>query len=385
MAKKPALRRAVPNSKIKAADYNFNFDQLNDYIEGGIADNAIGNYEADREFRKGQWVLAKVDGEYGLYESLYDGNKGNSLTDGEYWKKVNLGGGAYVGMTVFSLDPLVEDGLHLLDGEELPVGGIYDQFINAYIAKLHQKAPQRFCSEEEWQASVEQYGVCGKYVYTEGVSVRLPKVTGHIEGTLDPNALGDLVEAGLPNIIGSVNNVAVIGNNAGTGALKYTRTGACSADGSNHNQGTLSINASDSNSIYGNSNTVQTQSILGYMYIVVATGTKTDVEVNIDNFVTDLNQKVDKSSMVEVPLMTMPDYSAIITGIASPYTAPCNGFIIWSNAGSANCTVNGVTVPVGGNDTYNEGFVTLPLSKGDVITFSKDSGTPCFVPMKGVI
>lgn len=88
MANKPELKRAVAGSKIKANDYNYNFEQLNNYIENGIADNAISNYEPDREYKKGQWVLAEVEGKFGLYESLVDGNKGSSLTDENYWKKV---------------------------------------------------------------------------------------------------------------------------------------------------------------------------------------------------------------------------------------------------------------------------------------------------------
>lgn len=92
MATKPELRRAVANSYIKASDYNYNFDQLNNYIENGIADNAISIYENDREYSKGQWVLANTSNGNGLYESQVDGNKGNSLLDTTYWKKVIIDG-----------------------------------------------------------------------------------------------------------------------------------------------------------------------------------------------------------------------------------------------------------------------------------------------------
>jgi hypothetical protein len=62
-----------------------------------------------------------------------------------------------------------------------------------------------FCLESEWQQSVTNYGVCGKFVYEPSSNtVRLPKITGILEGTTDISALGDLVEAGLPNITGSV-------------------------------------------------------------------------------------------------------------------------------------------------------------------------------------
>ena len=54
--------------------------------------------------------------------------------------------------------------------------------------------------EATWQATVAQYGACGKFVYdSTNNTVRLPKVTGIVEGTIDATALGELVEAGLPS------------------------------------------------------------------------------------------------------------------------------------------------------------------------------------------
>lgn len=88
MANKPELKRAVANSKIKATDWNFNFDSLNNYIENGIADNAINKYEVDREYKKGQWVLIEVDGVSSIYESLVDYNIGTDVNDENFWKYV---------------------------------------------------------------------------------------------------------------------------------------------------------------------------------------------------------------------------------------------------------------------------------------------------------
>lgn len=88
MANKPELKRAIAGSKIKANDYNYNFEQLNNYIENGIADNALNKYEADREYSKGQWVLVEKDGKTNIYESLIDGNQGTQLDDNAVWKFV---------------------------------------------------------------------------------------------------------------------------------------------------------------------------------------------------------------------------------------------------------------------------------------------------------
>lgn len=182
----------------------------------------------------------------------------------------------HVGQTIFSLLPINNAGVHLLDGTKLSGDGAYGGFVE-YISELYDKAAYCFCSEDEWQASVTKYGVCGKFVYnSEENSVRLPKVTGFVEGTVDATALGDLVEAGLPNITGTFYSMSQIVDGAfsvidGTGS--YT--------GTTNTYYRKSFDASRSNSTYGNSDTVQPQAIKGYYYIVVATSTTT--EVNITN------------------------------------------------------------------------------------------------------
>lgn len=55
----------------------------------------------------------------------------------------------------------------------------------------------------------------------------------------------------------------------------------------------VNFDASRSNAIYGNSNTVQPQTIRGLVYIVVGTSAKPEAEVDIDRIATDLNGKTD--------------------------------------------------------------------------------------------
>lgn len=211
--------------------------------------------------------------------------------------------GYEVGDLVYRMLPTIDASKHLMDGTLFDGNGIFKDFVE-YIANLYKTNPLAgyFTNESDWQATVEQYGVCGKFVYdTVANTVRLPKVTGHIEGTLDANALGDLVEAGLPNITGTLGNVCLNAANS-SGAISITHLAAASMSGNDHAQYRANLNASNSSPIYKDDvTTVQTQSLLGYMYIVVATGTKTAVDLEIDNIVTDLNNKVDISNMVEVP------------------------------------------------------------------------------------
>lgn len=202
-----------------------------------------------------------------------------------------------VGEIIEAALPLTDAGLHLLDGSLLAGGGIYDDFVT-YVAGLVSTYPDCFTTEAAWQQSVTDYGVCGKFVYDSvNNTVRLPKITGIVEGTTDLTALGDLVEAGCPNITGSWGD-----QSGGNGAIP--KTGAFSGSvGSKGSAGwgtsagsvsTVDFNASNSNPIYGNSTTVQPQTIKALYYIVVAASIKTDVEVDIDNIATDLNGKADR-------------------------------------------------------------------------------------------
>ena len=213
-----------------------------------------------------------------------------------------------IGEIVASTIPLTDAGLHLLDGTQLSGDGIYSAFVD-YIGDLYDSGDYDdiFETEANWQTAVTTYGVCGKFVYTaasgnDPATVRLPLIEGFTEATIDPTELGALTQAGLPNITGSTySRSPVIGS-----------SGAFSYDGSVYNHyssdvgGTsnyLNFDASRSSSIYGNSNTVQPQSIKVLYYIVVATSTKTDIQVDIDEITTDLNAKVDKSQLVETDVV----------------------------------------------------------------------------------
>lgn len=205
----------------------------------------------------------------------------------------------FVGEVFSSLVPINDNGVKLLDGSVLEVGGIYDEFIN-HIVGFKEGYPNLFCTEDDWQSSVSTYGVCGKFVYTEGVSLRIPKITGFVEGTLDATALGNLVEAGSPNIKGRLGHLyRDYGLTDGGGqsdtdsALYWENTkSAVIGIGTNTAYGYNPIfDASRSNPIYGKSTTVQPQSIRVYYYIVVANGIKQDVEIDLDNVLTEVNKR----------------------------------------------------------------------------------------------
>jgi hypothetical protein len=217
-----------------------------------------------------------------------------------------------IGEIVTSTIPLTDAGLHLLDGSLISGTGAYADFVT-YIAGLVSTYPDLFETEADWQTAVTTYGVCGKFVYDSvNNTVRLPKITGIVEGTTDLTALGDLVEAGLPNITGTWTYFG--GNAYGsdssllfTGAIQRDGTASTSKSsggGSATATGIASIDASRSSSIYGNSNTVQPQTIKVLYYIVIATSTKTNIQVDIDEVTTDLNGKADNDLSNTTPTVS---------------------------------------------------------------------------------
>ena len=301
----------------------------------------------------------------------------------------NTGSGRNIGETVFSLIPLTDAGLHLLDGSLLNVGGIYDEAITK-IAALKSSNPNLFITEENWQLSVTNYGVCGKFVYTEGVSLRIPKITGFVEGTLDATALGSLVEAGLPNLVGSSDTV-------GFSDTRFEPTG-CFYPAEEWSVGTFNIvektgtaganvvrfDASHGNPTYGKSTTVQPQAIKGYLYIVVATATKTDIEVDIDNVATSLNGKAgtDLSNIstvgkVAVAHLGMP--SGNYVGLSIPvsntdFTATADGYFFSTifAPGASNGFMNFINRTTGFGVMSNVPASSavkhfMPVRKGDVV------------------
>ena len=94
-----------------------------------------------------------------------------------------------------------------------------------------------------------------------------------IEGTTDVTALGDLIEAGLPNIEGNISGLLNHGQFQGSGALSSTELSGSATCGYN-NTGQYaakiqktSFDASLSNPIYGNSTTVQPPAIKVFILI----------------------------------------------------------------------------------------------------------------------
>ena len=201
-----------------------------------------------------------------------------------------------IGEIIQSTIPLSDAGLHLLDGALISGAGSYAKFVN-YIAGLVSNYPDLFTTEANWQSSVSTYGVCGKFVYDSvNNTVRLPKYSNKIYtggGTAPVKGNGmtlGLTDGtnyfGISGWDGNSGDISKDPDHYGTN-LPFTRTG-----GNKSNKGLgVTTDASKSGIIADLSNI--TTALEGYYYIVIATSVKTQIEVDIDEVMTDLNGKAD--------------------------------------------------------------------------------------------
>ena len=161
-----------------------------------------------------------------------------------------------------------------------------------------RKYPHLACTNEEWEttATLSHHGQCGKFVIDDELEqIRLPRIITPIQGVYDLNSLGSIQEAGLPNITGKLNDISstsrdVTNGSSSEGSINWednmtaTTTGGA---GTRYGAG-VTIDASLSSEIYGNSDTVQQEAIMYPYYIQVANGgvtTSTDItrEIELNN------------------------------------------------------------------------------------------------------
>lgn len=245
---------------------------------------------------------------------------------------------------------------------------------------------------------------------TENTQFILPYTNGFMQFG---NELGKFTEAGLPNITGTVGQgyagTALNGGwhnyqdkGFGTGALKLSGTSNGSAcNWSNYGDaGIIDFDASRSNPIYGKSDTVQPNSVTGYLYFYIG---EVEQDANIiatSGLAESVSRKADNDlSNVTAPTQTfidmsiswcMPDWSKVIdiTSSKNSYTAPVDGWIfgilLVSSTAVCNAYINGYMI---GREYADYISVQSPLNAGDVFTSNSGSASEVvlyFVPCKGV-
>lgn len=216
------------------------------------------------------------------------------------------GSGLPVGFEYFTVNPNLPSG-------SLPLfGGLYSREIYADLWNYAKSQPNFVITEENWQAlSSSNNGNVPFYSFGDGeTTFRVPSLSCWIKGANGLEEVGSYLEAGLPNITGSVTGTdyAIFGasNVVNEGALvasggKNTSSGTSSAS---TYKSVLNIDASRSNSIYGNSNTVQPSSIVG-MWLVKAYGTvinEGSIEISsIESRLSQIEKLISNGSTNNVP------------------------------------------------------------------------------------
>lgn len=282
-----------------------------------------------------------------------DGSNLNTEDISSWIEKLGLG--LPLGTLIHSTKILKNAGLHLADGGELMIGGVYDAFCQ-YVINNQDEFPNILYDDEDltvegaktalekWQEEFATYGQCGYYVITD-TYVKLPaitKLTGGLIST-EMDKMGTEAKPVLPNIKGYFTGT-LNGSDGGTGkhegAFYAYSTGADSNSwGGNsgwNNTSTEGFDASRSNPIYSSKDRVEAEHLKFPYYIVVATVTKTDIEVNIDNVITDLNDKIGKNECVRYPVEKWhsEDYSTWYTIYNDGYKE-CAGKATTSSSSSA--------------------------------------------------
>ncbi len=226
-----------------------------------------------------------------------------------------------IGQIIQSTIPLTDAGLHPLDGSTISKGGIYDAFVD-YISNLDLSA-DCFCTAEEWTASVAAYGSCGKFVYDNiNDEVILPKRTtehGQLikswssgtewyriyeDGWCEQGGIQASTSVFTVNLYKEYldTNYSVQGTHyKGDATAQFrwidiaTKTTSSFTFGAAYSQTAATGNGNITWQTCGYIDISNYQQSAIYEYIVMATSTKTDIEVDIDEVVTDLNGKADTS------------------------------------------------------------------------------------------
>lgn len=182
------------------------------------------------------------------------------------------------------------------------------------------------CTYSQYQSDIDTYGKCGKWALdTENGKFKTPYIPDgtHIQQAMTDGELGKSYNAGLPNITsGNLGYVRSGRDVDGSGALINTGKGQF-AEGANVNQGwsgTVNFDASRSNPIYGAADTVQTEAISLRYFVVVATGSIKQSEMDWSAWASSLQGKAN----VDLSNCTKPY-------ITETYVNGTSGYRVWSD------------------------------------------------------
>ena len=215
------------------------------------------------------------------------------------------------------------------EDELIALGVTYNRATYTELWNWVQSRPKLLISEEEWQAKFTETN--GKFVpyYSSGndtSTFRTPLLSAYIKGADSLDGIGSYLEAGLPNIEGEVttndnDDAAYTGiiayksilNKVNSGALDFVGntygiiTNGGSTNGASMSIRSITFDASRSNSIYGNSETVTPESMTG-IWVIKAFGIITN------NNGTDVSELVEGIGAVSTRVSNLEENKVDING-----------------------------------------------------------------------
>ncbi len=236
------------------------------------------------------------------------------------------------------------------------------------------------CTYTEYSNMLTTYGQCGMWALdTTNKKFKVPTIKDGavIQQAMSNVELGKAYNAGLPNIKGTIansNGRAIMWDNKAS----VTATGAFTASGSgvNSNAGTnatstgttISLDASRSNSIYGNSDTVQMNAVALRYFVVVATKAINQSTMDWSAWASSLQGKatVDFSNVSETAKSiatgwVLPDYTAGVNVTSGSYTPPVNGVLIGNRCLGTNSPNESIlTIKYGSETIYTNRTGSYP-------------------------
>lgn len=230
-------------------------------------------------------------------KSLVDNNTQSYLADTTKWERISGGSGKSMGEVFYSQSALAADNpgaLPLFTGETISnADQLYPAFYN--WVRVHSDL---HISAADYETAISTYGECPKYVIdTTNKTIRLPLLKTFIK--MAQLGVGEDIkqgEAGLPNITGTF----VGGRNTydPIGAFSRSRTAAGGFTNLDPQCQEYSFDASESNSIYGNSNTVTPQYTTLFPWVFVYSAAVAASVAQAAEFQDALSGKVDLAAGV---------------------------------------------------------------------------------------
>lgn len=179
------------------------------------------------------------------------------------------------------------------------------------------------CTYSQYQSDIDTYGKCGKWALdTENGKFKTPYIPDgtHIQQAMTDGELGKSYNAGLPNITATWNGGRSNEVGVASGAVYAKATNLGFTGGGSSSGIAWAFNASRSNPIYGNSDTAQTEAVSLRYFVVVATGSINQSEMDWSQWASGLEGKLDKNHSND----TKPY-------IDETYVNGTSGYIVYSN------------------------------------------------------